>query len=46
MKKSSQCNDAQNQMKKNKNKEKEPKPNTGGGTVDHFTNEIPRSRNV
>jgi len=38
-KKKSQCNDAQNQMKKTKTKRKSPSP-TLGGTVDHFTNQF------
>jgi hypothetical protein len=38
-KKKSQCNGAQNQMKKTKTKRKSPSP-TLGGTVDHFTNQI------
>jgi hypothetical protein len=36
-KKKSQCNDAQNQMKKTKRKSPSL---TLGGTVDHFTNQI------
>jgi len=39
MKKSSQCNNAQNQMKKTKTKRKSPSP-TLGGTIDHFTNQF------
>jgi len=38
-KKKSQCNNAQNQMKKTKTKRKSPNP-TLGGTVDHFTNQF------
>jgi hypothetical protein len=38
-KKKSQCNGAQNQIKKTKTKRKSPSP-TLGGTVDHFTNQI------
>ena len=36
-KKKSQCNNAQNQMKKTKRKSPNP---TLGGTVDHFTNQF------
>jgi len=38
-KKKSQCNDAQNQMKKTKTKRKSPSQ-TLGGTVDHFINQF------
>jgi len=37
--KKSQCNDAQDQMKKTKKMRKSPSP-TLGGTVDHFTKQF------